>query len=246
MKTIGERINYLRTKNKLTMDELSLLIGKKKSNLSSYENGKYEPSAQTIIALCETFKVSADWLLTGKSNNDSFDLRTKAIISLIKDLTDKDIDDVIDFLKYKQFKHKTINNNMTVQITEQTFKGKVVPLAGRVAAGTPIMSLAEHDKLIPVPKEDSRVDFALTIKGDSMQPLFNDGSIIFIKKQETLENGEIGVFEIDGEFTCKKFKKTDYHISLESINTTYSPIIITEEEYTNRNFRIIGKVYINN
>lgn len=64
MKTIGERIKYLRTQNNWTVQQLADLINKTKGNVSSYENNKYEPSAQTIIKICEQFNVSADWLLT--------------------------------------------------------------------------------------------------------------------------------------------------------------------------------------
>lgn len=69
MKTIGERIKYLRTQNNWTVQQLADLIDKTKGNVSSYENNKYEPSAQTIIKICEQFKVSADWLLTGTDIN---------------------------------------------------------------------------------------------------------------------------------------------------------------------------------
>ncbi|WP_051986359.1 helix-turn-helix domain-containing protein [Clostridium amazonitimonense] len=66
MKTIGERLRFLRVSNKLTVQQLADSIGKTKGNVSSYENDKYEPSAQTIISICKRFDVSADWLLTGE------------------------------------------------------------------------------------------------------------------------------------------------------------------------------------
>lgn len=65
MNTIGERIKSLRAEKGLSTQELGNIVGRSKSNISGYETGKYEPSAQTIISMCKYFGVSADWLLTG-------------------------------------------------------------------------------------------------------------------------------------------------------------------------------------
>lgn len=65
MNTIGERIKSLRVGNGLSAQALGDIVGRSKSNISGYETGKYDPSASTVISLCEYFGVSADWLLTG-------------------------------------------------------------------------------------------------------------------------------------------------------------------------------------
>ncbi|WP_193768903.1 helix-turn-helix domain-containing protein [Metasolibacillus meyeri] len=65
MTTIGARINTLRTEKGYTQEQLALLIKKTKSNVSGYEHDKFEPSAKTIISLCDVFNVSADYLLFG-------------------------------------------------------------------------------------------------------------------------------------------------------------------------------------
>lgn len=67
METIGKRILFLRTRAGLSQEKLADAIGKTKSNISGYENDKFEPSAQTIISLCKLFKVSSDWLLFGEA-----------------------------------------------------------------------------------------------------------------------------------------------------------------------------------
>ncbi|MCG8483276.1 MAG: helix-turn-helix domain-containing protein [Clostridia bacterium] len=68
MNTIGSRIKYLRKINNLTVDQLAVLIGLKKGSISSYENNRYEPSAKTVVSICQQFNVSSDWLLMGKGN----------------------------------------------------------------------------------------------------------------------------------------------------------------------------------
>ncbi len=77
MNTIGERIKFLRMEKGLSAQALGDIIGRSKSNISGYETGKYDPSASTVISLCEYFGVAADWLLTGmdvhKSEQEEFD-----------------------------------------------------------------------------------------------------------------------------------------------------------------------------
>jgi SOS-response transcriptional repressor LexA len=77
-------------------------------------------------------------------------------------------------------------------------------------------------------------DFAVKIGGDSMEPRFIDGQIIFIKAQQTLEVGEIGIFELNGDAYIKKFGNGEFI----SINPSYAPIPINEFD----SIRVFGKV----
>ena len=60
-----------------------------------------------------------------------------------------------------------------------------------------------------------------------MEPLYLDGQIIWIHKQETLEEGEIGVFFLDGDAYVKKYHQSDSGIQLISLNKKYAPIQVT-------------------
>lgn len=64
MKTkIGARIRDLRKENKMKQEELAELCKVKQSCVSKWERGETFPDAEMIIALCEIFNVSADFLL---------------------------------------------------------------------------------------------------------------------------------------------------------------------------------------
>lgn len=84
MSTIGERIRNLRKLHGLSQDKLAELIDKTKSNVSGYENDKFEPSAQTIVALCKVFNISADNLLFGV-DDEVLKIEQHESISIIKD-----------------------------------------------------------------------------------------------------------------------------------------------------------------
>jgi len=81
-------------------------------------------------------------------------------------------------------------------------------------------------------------DFALRVTGDSMEPLFQDGQLIWVKEQETLSSGEIGIFIYFGEVYCKKLVIGGDSAALRSLNPNYEDIEIMEDF----GFKTIGKV----
>lgn len=92
---------------------------------------------------------------------------------------------------------------------------------------------------IPVPA-NLDADFAVICKGDSMiNARIFDGDIIYIRQQDTVEDGELAAVLIDGEATLKRVKIFDDHISLESENPMYRPIVFWGEKMNH--IRIIGK-----
>lgn len=85
-----------------------------------------------------------------------------------------------------------------------------------------------------------QADFALTCKGDSMiNARIFDGYIVYIHQQDSVDNGQIAAVLIDGEATLKRVHLYEDHISLESANPLYDPIVFWGEEM-NR-IRIMGK-----
>ncbi|MBQ8579316.1 MAG: helix-turn-helix domain-containing protein [Oscillospiraceae bacterium] len=114
-----------------------------------------------------------------------------------------------------------------------------VPLIGAIACGAPILAQEHIEEFVDMPKH-VRADFALTCKGDSMiNARIFDGDIVYIRQQETVENGEIAAILIDGEATLKRVKIYDDHISLEPENPQYRPIVLWGEEMNT--IYIIGK-----
>lgn len=123
------------------------------------------------------------------------------------------------------------------RISEEKTSYVTVPTLGKVAAGPPIEAVSNYGDMVPIPS-DKAADFALVVKGKSMEPEFPENSLVFVKHQEDLENGEIGIISINGEVTCKKFYKHNSHIELISINPNYNPMVYDQSS----DIKIIGKV----
>lgn len=114
-----------------------------------------------------------------------------------------------------------------------------IPLIGSIACGAPILAEEHIEDYIDIPKH-IHADFALTCKGDSMiNARIFDGDIVYIRKQDTVENGEIAAVLIEDEATLKRVRLFDDHISLEPENPQYRPIVYWGDEMNS--VRIIGK-----
>ena len=114
-----------------------------------------------------------------------------------------------------------------------------IPLLGSIACGEPILAVENIEEYVSIPK-DLAGDFALTCKGDSMiNARIFDGDIVYIRQQDTVENGEIAAVLIDNEATLKRFKRLSDRIILSPENPMYDPLVYRNEEMNN--VRILGK-----
>ena len=95
-----------------------------------------------------------------------------------------------------------------------------VPLISWVQAGlpTPVASLDDMDKWYICPVRISKNGFALKVRGESMEPMFYEGDIVFIDPEVPAESGRIVAAVDDGaadpEATLKKLVKdgSDYYL----------------------------------
>lgn len=116
---------------------------------------------------------------------------------------------------------------------------KKVPLLGEIACGKPIFA-EEHFEAYVECGTGVAADFALRCKGDSMSGArIQDGDLVFIRKQEAVENGQIAAVIIDDEATLKRVFYADNMVTLVAENAKYPPIIVTPKDH--KNVRILGK-----
>ena len=124
----------------------------------------------------------------------------------------------------------------------KSVKTKRLPVLGNVACGEPIFATEEHDYYATVGVEIG-ADFCLKAKGDSMiNARIFDGDTLFVKKQETVEDGEIAVVLIDDEATVKRvyFDRENGILTLMPENPTYKPMRYMGSRLNS--IRILGKV----
>lgn len=117
-----------------------------------------------------------------------------------------------------------------------------IPIIGEIACGDPITAEENIEGYMeetfekPIP---SGTLFALRCKGHSMEPTIHDGSLVTIREQPDVEDGEIAAVLVDGdtEATLKRVKRQGDLVMLMPDNKNYDPIILDEKNPG----RIIGK-----
>lgn len=118
---------------------------------------------------------------------------------------------------------------------------KRLPIIGEIACGEPIYASEEHESYATC-DESLGADFCLRAHGDSMLGArIHDGDIVFIRQQESVDNGEIAAVIIDDEATLKRvyFYPNEEKLILSPENPRYAPLVYVGSELTN--IKIIGK-----
>jgi len=94
-----------------------------------------------------------------------------------------------------------------IKPSPQADKSRLIPLLGTIAAGQPIEAQQNIEDYLDLNRMfgASPVVFALRVKGDSMINVgIFDGDIIVIRRQEQVEDGEIGAVLVNDEATVKR------------------------------------------
>ena len=133
---------------------------------------------------------------------------------------------------------------MVLVALEQLKRRAEVPMAGMVAAGSPIEPVLQSD-LVDVPPSMLRggETFALRVKGESMKDDgILPGDLVIVRRQEHARNGQTVVALVNQEATIKTYFKKDTHIELHPANAAMQPIIVTPNDQFHIEGLLIGVI----
>lgn len=124
--------------------------------------------------------------------------------------------------------------------------GVRIPVVGAIRAGIPITAIEEIEDWEEIPDSMARTGdyIALRVCGASMEPKIFDGDVAIIRRQETVENGQIAAVLINGdEATIKQVKLSEAGIMLIAFNAeVYEPHFYTNQEIVELPVRIYGRL----
>lgn len=230
MNILGEAIKKLRLKNKLTQVELGKLTGFKQNTISQHEKGKREIDEEDILKYCKALGVSPQTLFDMSSKK-----RTSKELSIIYNKLDsKRQTKVYDYATEQLNEQNNKITNINDYIEEET-NWYEVKFYGSISAGTGLYLDDEQVETISFGADmvPSGTDFCLKVNGDSMEPMFNNGDYVFIKRETDFRNGTIGAVIVNGEAYLKKIYITDNSIRLVSLNKKYKDITVSEDDTLN-------------
>lgn len=132
------------------------------------------------------------------------------------------------------WENSSFNNIVPISI-------KRLPILGSISCGEPIYAEEEHESFAAVDKHID-ADFCLIASGDSMTGArIFDGDIVFIRSQNSVDNGEIAAVIIDDEATLKRvyYYPEKEKLVLNPENPKYAPLVYVGGELNS--IKIIGK-----
>lgn len=225
-----KKIKDLCNKAGITITGLESTLGFARGSLSKIDNHK--PSAEKLQKIADYFGIRVDWL------QGTSEYKTDDELFLSYSENNLAITDVIPLIQYG------------ADWEDKIKKGFLIPIRGFSRAGIP--NLAIEDINYDDPSEWEEIDpklaktgtfLALRIKGDSMQPEFNENDIVIVRSQSDANNGDIVIAKVNGdEACCKKLFKRNDGIILHSLNPEYAPMFFSQSEIQDKPVTIIGKV----
>lgn len=235
-----EKINELKKIKGLTNKKISEMTGISISSLDKITAGdNVNPKFETIKLICGALGCTLDDL----ADNDSTPL-----IKMASNPAEEDMIKKYRALDY--FGKKAIDDLLETEYsrcTPEEVEEEPEPMLQirhceyKVSAGHGFEFFAdeEWDEIaVPDTRETRRADFALTIQGDSMEPVYHDGDIVLVKQQDAVDVGQIGVFVLNAAGYIKK-NGGDRLISL---NEKYDDILIEEYDDCRCFGKVIGRV----
>ena len=244
-KYIGNQIKTFRKSAGFTQDELAKRLNTTKQTISRYEKGERKANQDMLFKLCDIFDVSIDDFFPIVSKNalestkhlpEAPDLLTQQITDKVVQLTTQNKKIVLrtsEELLESQNEEETKINEVSEVI--QLYSYDYYDHPASAGTGQYLNDVRVERIELPV---DIDADFVIPIKGDSMEPDYHDGDLVFIQTSVDLNNGVIGVFNYNGDAYIKQLVIDKEQAYLHSLNPAYKDMPITPDT----NFRIIGEV----
>lgn len=204
---IGKRIKQAREAKHLTQEGLGKFLGLNKSSIQRYETGKIAKIKLPILEnIAFILDVNPSWLALKTDDPKYYGEGTENPGSIIGSLDD----------------YHEPSNIAAVIASDNIYR---IPVFESVSAGFGAYASDEILDYIPVMIKnpyDVEDTIAIKVKGDSMYPKIEDGDIIIVRKQSSVDSGDIAVLLLDGEEgLVKKVVYGADWIELHSINPEY-------------------------
>lgn len=116
-------------------------------------------------------------------------------------------------------------------------RARRIPLLGTIAAGEPIFAEEEHETYVDV-DGSARADFALEVQGESMEPVYKDGDVVYIRRQDDVRDGQVAAVVVDDSATLKRVYHLPVGVQLMPLNPAFAPMLFTPEN--SDSVRILG------
>ena len=247
---LGELLKSYRTEHKLSMDAFCELSDLTKGYISMLEKNEHPkskkpivPSYETIEKIAKGMQISVEGLIDMLDDDQEIQINATPPV-----LSKSSIQTIYDELKpprqvkvlnyaEMQLKEQRNEQSQPTEVSEaiQLYSYDYYDHPASAGTGQYLNDVRVERIELPV---DIDADFVIPIKGDSMEPDYHDGDLVFIQTSVDLNDGVIGVFNYNGDAYIKQLVIDKDQAYLHSLNPAYKDMPITPDT----DFRIIGEV----
>lgn len=253
---ITKNILKYREKAGISQKELARQLNVSPSRVSNWEQGANCPNIDILFEVCKLLNVSINDIYGVYPNSElTLSYCEQDLIKKYRFILEhspdgvKVVDTVLDrenaiakqLKEQKEYieksKKDTSQNNISKPNTRLTNYYYRLASAG---TGQIVFDMPPTEKIeIPAIPEYKKVDYAIGVNGNSMQPEYNDGDILLIEMTAEINLGEIGIFIVNGESYVKKLGDKE----LISLNPEYDNIPLTEDSKCMG--KVVDKLWLN-
>lgn len=207
--------------------------------LYGYENDASMPNANVFVALCRIYKCDNPMNVFGSPSMSSSEVehikKYRSLDSYGQETVDTILEREITRVKELSQKDARINEleakPIIIEKHDDTMMRIYTYLRKIACAGNGFYFDDIPTETIEAPYLEG-AEFIVGVNGDSMEPTYKDGDLVYVEKRQIIETGEIGIFIINNECFIKEAGEE----GLISHNPKYPMIPGTE------NIQCIGKV----
>lgn len=242
--SIANFLKQLRKTSGLSANEVVVLLKDYGIEISAktlygYESGLSMLNANVFVALCRIYKCDNPMEIFGTPSISSSEIE---LVEKYRSL-DPYGQETVNYILERESTRVSALDKKDFRIKELEAINALPPAPRRIytylhkiaAAGVGFYFDDIPTDTIEAPYREN-ADFIVGVNGDSMEPTYSNGDLVYVEKCQIVEPGEIGIFIVNSE--C--FIKEAGHDELISHNKKYKPIPGTEHIICVG--RVLGKV----
>ncbi len=233
-----QRLKAARLAAGRSQQEIADALGVDKTTYSGYETGRRQPDLFRLRRLSQVLEYSADQLLelgpAGAPSPEEWE-RVKKYR-----LLDAHGRELVDMVLDKEYSRMAQPGPAEEPDSGWVTYINCYDLAVSAGPGEPWSDAGYKTRLeIPGPQVPENAHFCVRVNGDSMEPVYKDGDIVFVQRVEgCVQVGETGIFFLNGDGYIKRLGLE----ALESLNPRYAPIPLCEYDDLRCQGRVLGKL----
>jgi repressor LexA len=249
-KELGEILREGRKAASLSQNDVALRMGLTNQNISSWELGKSKIDMNQLQSLCDMYGLDFGTVVLRAAKKTPAGISAgeprvpEEFAALLSLLNKPGREELVLYGTYlaAQPEYRASEDDRNRMAPVRTIRDYLTPAAAGYAS--PI----DGEDFVTVPMDENTprgTDFSVHVQGDSMEPYIRDGDRVFVQRDVTLEDGDVGVFFVDGDVYCKQICLDNFrNIYLLSANPNREDANLTIRHDSGRSFVCFGKVLL--